>query len=92
MRGFFGHLWHQRHCRSAAANDHYFFLFVVEFLGPKLRMNPFALEIGLTWKMGLVAILVAVIAATQIKKSGFQDDGLIIVFLVDCQGPACFMA
>jgi len=50
-----------------------------------------AFEVGLTWKVGLMAIFVTVVAAAQVQKSCFQNDGLITLFLTSRNGPTRFI-
>ena len=66
-------------------------LIVVQLGWPELRMNPLAFEVGLTWKVGLMAIFVTVVAAAQVQKSCFQNDWLITLFLTGRNGPTGFI-
>ena len=91
MRSRLGHFWHQGNGCCTTANDHHFFLIVVQLGWPELRMNPLTFEVGLAWKFGLMAIFITVVAAAQVQKSGFQNDWLIILFLTGRDGPTGFI-
>ena len=91
MRCRLGHFWYQGDGCSTTANDHHFFLIVVQLGWPELRMNPLTFEVGLAWKFGLMAIFITVVAAAQVQKSCFQNDRLITLFLTGRNGPTGFI-
>ena len=65
MSGVPRHIGYQRHCRRAGTDHHHFFVRVIEAVGPKLGMDPLSFEGRLALKLGLIALVIAVVARTH---------------------------
>lgn len=79
MGGAIGHRRHQRGGRGARADHHHPLAADVEVVGPFLRVDDAALEIGQARPFRRVAALVAVVALAHPEEAGGEADRLAVL-------------